>query len=69
MKKASLDTRVFYTEFAYGIVLNADDILIDLEDMDVGNSSPGATEEPSARRIVLHRVTGSPKGKHYTPCS
>lgn len=46
-------------------MLNADDILIDLDDMGV-NSSPTASGEPSSRKIVLHRVTDSPKGMHLT---
>lgn len=48
-------------------MLNADDILIDLDDMGV-NSSPSASGEPSSNKIVLHRVTAdySPKGMHPT---
>jgi len=42
--------------------LYADDILIDLDDMDV-NSSPSASGEPSSSKVVLHRVKNSPKGK------
>jgi hypothetical protein len=49
------------------LVLNADDILIDLDDMGV-SSSPSASGESSSNKIVLHRVTTgfTPKGMHPT---